>query len=50
MGFPEEGHGLSRGGLPRHRVQRAEIILDWFGRHLRGGRPEVTWHHPSRRS
>jgi len=47
--FPEEGHDLSRGGSPRHRVQRAEIILDWFGRHLRGRRPEITWDHPSRR-
>ena len=28
--FPEEGHELSRSGSPRHRVQRAEIILDWF--------------------
>jgi dipeptidyl aminopeptidase/acylaminoacyl peptidase len=48
--FPEENHGLSRGGSPRHRVQRAEIILDWFGRHLGGRRPEITWDHPSRRS
>ncbi|MFC4949344.1 S9 family peptidase [Pseudonocardia sp. GCM10023141] len=46
--FPEESHGLSRGGSPRHRVQRAEIILDWFGRHLGGRRPEITWDHPSR--
>ncbi len=48
--FPEESHDLSRGGSPRHRVQRAEIILDWFGRHLGGRRPEITWDHPSRRS
>lgn len=46
--FPEESHGLSRGGSPRHRVQRAEIILDWFGRLLGGTRPEITWDHPSR--
>lgn len=26
--FPEESHDLSCGGSPRHRVQRAEIILD----------------------
>ncbi|MHA6796427.1 S9 family peptidase [Pseudonocardia bannensis] len=38
--FPEEGHNLSRTGSPKHRVQRAEIILDWFGRHLGGRRPE----------
>ncbi|MCO1654148.1 S9 family peptidase [Pseudonocardia humida] len=46
--FPEEGHELSRSGSPRHRVQRAEIILDWFGRHLGGRRPAITWDHPSR--
>ncbi len=28
--FPGEGHELSRTGSPVHRVQRAEIILDWF--------------------
>jgi dipeptidyl aminopeptidase/acylaminoacyl peptidase len=33
--FPGEGHELSRSGAPRHRVQRAEIILEWFERHLR---------------
>ncbi len=32
--FPAEGHELSRSGSPVHRVQRAEIILDYFGRHL----------------
>ncbi len=46
--FPEEGHELSRSGSPRHRMQRAEIILDWFGRHLGGKRPTITWSHPSR--
>ncbi|MDN5749998.1 MAG: S9 family peptidase [Pseudonocardia sp.] len=46
--FPEEGHELSRSGSPRHRVQRAEIILDFFGRHLGGQRPRITWDHPSR--
>lgn len=44
----EEGHELSRSGSPRHRVPRAEIILDWFGRHLGGRRPTITWDHPSR--
>ncbi|HYH28778.1 MAG TPA: S9 family peptidase [Pseudonocardia sp.] len=43
--FPAEGHELSRTGSPRHRVQRAEIILDWFGRLLGGSRPEITWAH-----
>lgn len=32
--FPGESHELSRSGSPRHRVQRAEIILDFFARHL----------------
>ncbi len=34
--FPDEGHALSRGGSPWHRVARAEIILDFFARHLAG--------------
>ncbi|WP_219412712.1 S9 family peptidase [Pseudonocardia nigra] len=46
--FPEEGHELSRAGSPRHRVQRAEIILDWFGRHVGGRRPTIGWDHPAR--
>jgi dipeptidyl aminopeptidase/acylaminoacyl peptidase len=37
--FPGESHELSRSGAPRHRVQRAEIILDFFGRHLREADP-----------
>lgn len=32
--FPAEGHELSRSGSPKHRVQRAELILDWFARKL----------------
>jgi dipeptidyl aminopeptidase/acylaminoacyl peptidase len=32
--FPGESHELSRSGSPLHRVQRFEIILDWFGRYL----------------
>jgi len=32
--FPGENHELSRSGLPRHRVQRFEAIVDWFGRTL----------------
>ena len=32
--FPAEGHELSRSGSPVHRIQRAELILDWFRRHL----------------
>lgn len=34
--FPAEGHELSRSGSPAHRVQRFEIILDWFDRKLKG--------------
>ena len=33
--FPAEGHELSRSGSPRHRVQRFEVILDWFERKLK---------------
>jgi len=32
--FPGENHELSRSGRPRHRLQRFEIILDWWARHL----------------
>jgi dipeptidyl aminopeptidase/acylaminoacyl peptidase len=32
--FPGESHELSRSGAPRHRAQRAEIIIDFFRRHL----------------
>jgi dipeptidyl aminopeptidase/acylaminoacyl peptidase len=33
--FPAEGHELSRSGSPAHRRQRAELILEFFGRHLK---------------
>ena len=32
--FTGEGHELTRAGAPRHRVERFEILLDWFGRKL----------------
>ena len=32
--FPGESHELSRSGSPVHRRQRAEIILDFFAKHL----------------
>jgi dipeptidyl aminopeptidase/acylaminoacyl peptidase len=35
--FPGESHELSRSGSPKHRVMRAQIIVDWFVDHL--GRP-----------
>ncbi|NNF56591.1 MAG: S9 family peptidase [Acidimicrobiales bacterium] len=34
--FPGENHELSRSGSPFHRVQRAQIILDWFKDKLDG--------------
>ena len=33
--FPGENHELSRSGSPIHRIQRANIVLEWFGRHLK---------------
>jgi dipeptidyl aminopeptidase/acylaminoacyl peptidase len=32
--FPGESHELSRSGSPKHRVQRFEILLDYFARKL----------------
>jgi dipeptidyl aminopeptidase/acylaminoacyl peptidase len=32
--FAGESHELSRSGSPRHRVQRAELVLNWMRRHL----------------
>lgn len=34
--FPVESHELTRSGSPAHRVQRFEIMLEWFDRHLTG--------------
>ena len=28
--FPDENHNLSRGGQPRHRIERLQHILRWF--------------------
>ena len=33
--FPGEGHGLSRTGSPVHRLQRLELMIEWFTRWLR---------------
>ena len=33
--FPVESHELSRSGNPVHRVQRFELLLEWFDRHLK---------------
>lgn len=35
--FPGESHGLSRGGKPKHRVERLQHIVRWFDRYLRDG-------------
>jgi dipeptidyl aminopeptidase/acylaminoacyl peptidase len=32
--FPGENHELSRSGKPLHRVQRFEIMLEWWARYL----------------
>ena len=32
--FPAESHELTRSGNPVHRVQRFELVLEWFDRHL----------------
>lgn len=32
--FPNESHGLSRNGGPKHRVERLERTLGWFEAHL----------------
>lgn len=46
--FPEESHELTRSGSPVHRVQRFEIVLEWFDRYLKGRRAREVWR--SRRS
>ncbi|MFD4670635.1 S9 family peptidase [Lentzea sp. NPDC058450] len=33
--FPGEGHELTRSGQPRHRKQRFDAVLEWWGRHLK---------------
>jgi len=32
--FPDENHELSRSGRPGHRVDRFDVLLEWFGRKL----------------
>lgn len=32
--FPGEDHELTRAGRPRHRVQRFDAVVEWWGRHL----------------
>ncbi len=33
--FPAESHELTRAGNPVHRVQRFELVLEWFDRYLK---------------
>jgi dipeptidyl aminopeptidase/acylaminoacyl peptidase len=33
--FPAESHELTRAGNPAHRVQRFELLLEWFDRYLK---------------
>jgi len=32
--YPDESHGMSRGGKPWHRVHRLKLFADWFGQYL----------------
>jgi dipeptidyl aminopeptidase/acylaminoacyl peptidase len=34
--FPNESHGLSRNGKPKHRLQRLDEIVGWYERYLGG--------------
>jgi dipeptidyl aminopeptidase/acylaminoacyl peptidase len=43
--FPSENHELSRGGQPKHRVERFQIIHEFYARHL-GGADFGTTHLP----
>jgi dipeptidyl aminopeptidase/acylaminoacyl peptidase len=45
--FPGESHELSRSGSPKHRVQRIEIILEFFRRHLSPGAPSTKGQEPA---
>jgi dipeptidyl aminopeptidase/acylaminoacyl peptidase len=33
--FPAENHELTRSGSPVHRVQRFELLLEFFDKHLK---------------
>ncbi len=32
--FPDESHGLTRGGKPKHRIEHMERLVGWFDRHM----------------
>jgi dipeptidyl aminopeptidase/acylaminoacyl peptidase len=38
--FPEENHELTRSGKPSRRIERFQLLLDWFDRYLQAGDPE----------
>jgi dipeptidyl aminopeptidase/acylaminoacyl peptidase len=40
--FPEESHGLSRGGKPSRRIERMNEISRWFGKYLDNPVPDKT--------
>jgi dipeptidyl aminopeptidase/acylaminoacyl peptidase len=40
--FPEESHGLSRGGTPSRRIARLTLMRDWFARHLEPEAPAAS--------
>ncbi len=45
--FPGEDHELTRAGRPRHRVQRFDAVLEWWGGTCRSGerdRGRMPWH------
>ena len=33
--FEGEGHGLSRGGKPKHRIRRIKEITEWMNTYLK---------------
>ncbi|MEJ7652736.1 MAG: S9 family peptidase [Chloroflexia bacterium] len=35
--FPQESHGLTRGGKPKRRIEHMERIASWFDRYLKPG-------------
>ena len=34
--YPQESHGMSRGGRTDRRIHRLKAIRDWFDKHLQG--------------
>lgn len=46
--YPEESHGMSRGGRPDRRIERLERTVGWFDRWLAPARRSVTKRTPGR--